>query len=64
MEIFLMENRLKKGLSRKALAELSGVERSQIARIEHGLQDPTTVDLCKLAVALDVAWDDFVDCRD
>ncbi len=50
----LRELRAKRGLSQRDLADLSGVSREYIARIELGQHDPTLSTLEKLAKALGV----------
>jgi HTH-type transcriptional regulator, repressor for puuD len=50
----LRDYRAKRELSQRELAELSGVSREYIARIELGQHDPTLSTLEKLAKALGV----------
>jgi transcriptional regulator with XRE-family HTH domain len=50
----IKEWRAKRGLSQRDLAEVSGVSREYIARIELGQHDPTLSTLEKLAKALGV----------
>ena len=50
----LKEWRAKRKLSQRDLADVSGVSREYIARIELGLHDPTLSTLEKLAKALKV----------
>lgn len=50
----LRELRAKRKLSQRALAELAGINRVYIARLELGQQDPTLGTLGKLAAALKV----------
>lgn len=54
--------RVNKGLSRKKLAELSGVHYSTIGLIEWGMSPhPRITTLQKLAVALGVTVNDLID---
>ena len=50
----IKEWRAKRKLSQRDLADLSGVSREYIARIELGQHDPTVSTLVKLAKALGV----------
>jgi putative transcriptional regulator len=50
----IKEWRAKRGLSQRDLADVSGVSREYIARIERGQHDPTLSTLEKLAKALGV----------
>ena len=50
----IKEWRAKRGLSQRDLADVSGVSREYIARIELGQHDPTLSTLEKLAKALGV----------
>jgi transcriptional regulator with XRE-family HTH domain len=52
--IFLMRERSKKGLSQRALAEISGVSQPSIARLETGQYVPGIDTLLKLLKALGV----------
>lgn len=54
VEILLREVRIKKNMSTRALAELAGVSRSHIIKIESGQSMPGIDVLCNLADALDV----------
>lgn len=49
----LIENRLKKGLTQKALAQKIGTKQSAISRFESGTYNPTISFLYKIADALD-----------
>ena len=49
----IIEQRLKKGLTQKELAEKMGTKQSAISRLEHGTYNPTISFLHKLAYALD-----------
>lgn len=51
----LYDVRTEKNLSRKALAEISGVEEKIICDIEHDRHDPTVQTLCMLADALETS---------
>lgn len=59
--IRLAEIRKARGLSQYALAELSGVTRVTIARIETGKMNPTLQTIEKLAAALGVTVGELVD---
>jgi len=59
--IKLAEIRKSRGLSQYALAELSGVSRVTIARIESGAYNPTLQTLEQLAAALGVTVGELVD---
>ena len=59
--IRLAEIRKSRGLSQYALAELSGVSRGTIARIESGAYNPTLQTLEQLAAALGVTVGELVD---
>lgn len=50
----IYEIRKAQGLSVRGLAEISGVSKSQINKIENNLGHPTVYVLCKLAIALNV----------
>lgn len=52
MKILIYNKRIEKHLSQRDLAELSGVGRASISRIESGLQSPTLDTLVLLAKAL------------
>lgn len=57
----LRMNRIKKGLSIKELAELSGVGLTSVARIESGNWKKIGIDIIvKLSKALDISIDDLV----
>ena len=53
--------RLKRGLSLRQLARLSGISWMTIWRIEQGKTEPTVATLRKLAQALNVAIVDLLD---
>ena len=59
--IRLAEIRKSRGLSQYALAELSGISRVTIARIETGKMNPTLQTLEQLAAALGVTVGELVD---
>ena len=59
--IRLAEIRKSRGLSQYALAELSGISRVTIARIETGKVNPTLQTLEQLAAALGVTVGELVD---
>jgi len=46
--------RIDKGLSQDKLAWENGLARSFIGEVERGLRNPTLINICKLADALDV----------
>ncbi len=50
----LRSARAKKGVSQAQLAELAGVPRSTVERIEAGTRQPSLVTLSKLLVAIDL----------
>lgn len=50
----IIDNRIKKGVTQKALAEKIGTKQSSIARFESGSYNPTLSFVQKLAKALDV----------
>ena len=52
--------RMKKKYTQEKVAELSGVSRSQIQRIEGGDVDPKMSTLSKLAKGLDCSVNDFI----
>ena len=54
VEYRVFEYREKAGLTLTELAEISGVSKSQINRIENGQTDPTVYTICLLAKALGV----------
>lgn len=60
MRFSLNRKRLELGLSVRQLAEMSGVSRATITRIENCDCNPTIEALCKLAEAMDVALDDLL----
>lgn len=60
MEILLWQVRQSKNMSIRALAEKSGVSKSEIADIENGAKIPRVDTLCMLAVALDVKVEDLI----
>ncbi|MBR5367880.1 MAG: helix-turn-helix transcriptional regulator [Lachnospiraceae bacterium] len=45
--------RAKKGLSQKALSEATGIDQSDISKIERGVANPSVSTLSRLAEALD-----------
>ncbi len=47
------EARARRGLSQKALAEATGIDQSDIAKIERGVANPSVSTLSRLAEALD-----------
>lgn len=49
----LIEARLKRSLTQRALADLSGVQQADISRMERGILAPTTSTLMRLVEALD-----------
>ena len=49
----LIENRIEKSLSQRDLAELTGIDRADISKIENANANPTLGTLKKLAYALD-----------
>ena len=63
MEILLWQVRQDKNMSIRALAEKSGVSKSEIADIENGAKIPRVDTLCMLAVALDVTVEDLISYR-
>lgn len=50
-----------RGLSIRDLAELAGINKSQIVRIESGQSDPHYTTLLRIARALEVNVEDFAD---
>lgn len=50
-----------KGLSIRDLAELAGINKSQIVRIESGQSDPHYTTLLRIARALEVSVGEFAD---
>ena len=62
MLIYLKEIRKAKRLSVVRLAELSGISKSQISRIERGESDPTFSVMCKLARALQTPYHKIFVC--
>ena len=61
MKIKLKEKRTESGLSIRKLAELSGVSKSLIEKIESSGGNPTIETICKLADTLDVTLEELVD---
>lgn len=59
--IRLAEIRKAQGLSQQRLADMSGVSRVSIARIETGVMSPTLKALERLAAALNVTVGELVD---
>ncbi len=55
----IKEIRIKKKLSLRKLAELSGVSKSYLSELENNLKCPTILTLCKIADALDVKVEDL-----
>lgn len=53
-----------RGLSIRDLAELAGINKSQIVRIESGQSDPHYTTLLRIARALEVNVGDFTDGAD
>ena len=60
MEILLWQVRQSKNMSTRALAEKSGVSKSEINAIENGERIPGIDVVCQLAIALDVTLEDLV----
>ncbi len=56
----LKEKRLEKGLSHQTLADLAGVNRSTISRIESGERIPTITVCFKIASALELKLFNFL----
>ncbi|MEJ0010881.1 MAG: helix-turn-helix transcriptional regulator [Alphaproteobacteria bacterium] len=56
----LREKRLEEGLSHQTLADLSGVSRSMISRMESGERSPTVIFCLKLAKALRIPLSDML----
>lgn len=61
--IILKSVRVRKNITIKELAELSGVSKSYISEIENNKNMPTIDILCKLAKALEVKVDDLYVCN-
>jgi len=58
----LKEIRKAKNMSQRKLADLSGVSRSNIQKIEKGETKPTVETACNIAMALEVSLCDLVIC--
>lgn len=61
--IKLKDVRIKRQLTIRELAELSGISRSQISDIENGKSMPTIETLCRLAKALGVGTEELYKCK-
>lgn len=61
MSLRLKEMRMNRGMSQLQLSKKSGISRSYISEIEHGIYDPSKV-ICKLCKALDCTPNDLIDC--
>lgn len=59
----LYEFRIRAGLTDRALAELSGISKTQINQIEDGKANPTLRTMCSLSLALDVLPADLYSIR-
>lgn len=59
MKILLSDIRLNKKLSLEDLADISGVSKSTLQRIEKGKTSPTMLTMEKLAKALDMKINDL-----
>lgn len=59
----LREVRKGKGMTQKALSEVSGIPREQINRYERGNVVPTLTSAVKLAEALGCSVDDLIDVQ-
>lgn len=55
----LREERIKKGLTQVQLADAVGVNRSTIAMIENGTNNPSVELAKKIGQCLDVPWSNF-----
>lgn len=55
----IKEIRIKKKLSQKQLAEMSGVSKSYLSELENDLKCPTILVLCKIADSLKVKVEDL-----
>ena len=49
----LLEARARKGYTQKELADITGIDQSDISKIERGIANPSLNTLCRLADALD-----------
>ena len=58
VKIKIKSIRRSKGYTIRQLSEMSGISKSQIARIENGEQSPTIDTLCEIAKALGVSAND------
>ncbi|MFD4993963.1 helix-turn-helix domain-containing protein [Cellulosimicrobium cellulans] len=58
------EERKRRGLTQEELAELAGLSRPTISKIERGVQDVGVVVLCKIARVLGVAAASLLDGAD
>lgn len=56
----LREWRTKRALSQQELADLAGVSKANISRIEAGLQKPRAATVRSLATALNVTTEDLI----
>ena len=56
----LKERRLAKGLSHQTVADISGLSRSTISRVESGLRTPTITVCIKIAAAIGADLADLV----
>jgi transcriptional regulator with XRE-family HTH domain len=50
---YILEHRSELGFSQRDLAAAAGVDRAFLARVEHGLRNPSVVLLAKVAQAMD-----------
>ena len=57
----MREERLKRGLSQEALADIAGVHRTYIGMIERGEKNITLANIKKIAKALNVEISDLVE---
>lgn len=57
----LKENREQKGISKYRLAQISGLDKTGIGRIEEGDQNPTLYSLLKMAQAQEVKIVDLLE---
>lgn len=55
VEYHIYDYRAEKGLTIRALADISGVSKTQINDIENGIKHPTIFTLCLLSLALNVS---------
>lgn len=61
MKILLWENRRMRGVTLEKLAEISGISKSTLQRIESELTSPTMENMEKIAMALNVGINDLYD---